>query len=315
MFGRNKVTAEEIEKMQETLAKNEEFFKQFLDIQEVFEGDCLEIKESQSRNNANIKQLEDNIISAAEYAKQNIEGEATLIYALDECSKQMAESEKEIAMLKEAINDQAQSSMKLVDDNKHFTTPSKIIVEAPGTLRSTNLEFKNKLNDLTGFSKQMGVLALNAAIEAGRMGDAGMQFVAAAQGIKDYSVNYDKTVFDILRVLELSDVYISKLEEQIHHLVGLLKENNVETSKLMKMCSETAKEAKNSNDREFSKDILSLKDGIVGIKNYEEEILKLEERNKMQISDVMEEVDTQTNSSQEIEDKMGSLFAGAKHMK
>ena len=72
-----------------------------------------------------------------------------------------------------------QEMAQLVEENKHFTTPSKFLNEFPVALKAENEKTREELEKMQGCGKQMGVLALNAAIEAGRMGEGGKQFVTA----------------------------------------------------------------------------------------------------------------------------------------
>lgn len=91
--------------------------------------------------------------------------------------------------------------------------------------------------------KQMGVLALNAAIEAGRLGESGKQFVTAAEDIRSYAANYDAVIEESRVQLKDSEKRIAELEEQMHHLISLLKENNIATARLMKSCSDVTRQA------------------------------------------------------------------------
>lgn len=59
----------------------------------------------------------------------------------------------------------------MVEENKHFTTPSKFLNEFPVALKAENEKDREELEKMQDCGKQMGVLALNAAIEAGRMGE------------------------------------------------------------------------------------------------------------------------------------------------
>ena len=83
-------------------------------------------------------------------------------------------------------------------------------------------------------NKQMSVLSLNAAIEAGMLGEQGKLFVEAAESIREASVSYDSAIDAVKQELSEAKAEISALKEQVSHLVGLLKDNNVATTKLMK---------------------------------------------------------------------------------
>ena len=131
-----------------------------------------------------------------------------------------------------------QEMAQLVEENKHFTTPSKFLNEFPVALKAENEKTREELEKMQDCGKQMGVLALNAAIEAGRMGEGGKQFVTAAETIRVSAGTYDELIDQAHKRLADSDERIAELEEQVHRMVTLLKENNVAMTKLMKSCQE-----------------------------------------------------------------------------
>ena len=201
-----------------------------------------------------------------------------------------------------------EDSTKLVDDNKHFTTPSQYLSEFPGTLKSANQQFSEKLDRMQEYGKQMGVLALNAAIEAGRLGESGKQFVTAAEDIRSYAANYDAIIAESRTQLAESKQQIAELEEQMHHLIGLLKENNIATARLMKSCAEVTRGADAVNEAALSEALSSVVNDIVGLRNADEEIVKSEERNRMQLEDLAEEFHSQQKNQQEIGQMVDPLY-------
>ena len=52
------------------------------------------------------------------------------------------------------------------------------------------------------------------------------------------------------------------------------------------------------------------RDQIIGLKNVEEEIVKAEERNRMQMSDIREEMVAQQKNENEIIDLLNPIFMG-----
>lgn len=110
-----------------------------------------------------------------------------------------------------------------MEENKHFTTPSKFLNEFPVALKAENEKTREELEKMQDCGKQMGVLALNAAIEAGRMGEGGKQFVTAAETIRVSAGTYDELIDQAHKRLADSDERIAELEEQVHRMVTLLK--------------------------------------------------------------------------------------------
>ena len=100
---------------------------------------------------------------------------------------------------------------------------------------------------------------------------------------------------------------ISALKEQVSHLVGLLKDNNVATTKLMKQGVELNHVF--SQCDEISVDMIeACRQQIVSIRNTQEEIIKFEERNKLQIEDACAEISTQRKNSVEIKSTVDKVL-------
>lgn len=308
MFGKNKVSQEDIERLKRTVEIDDQFFADTGSKGEMFHATMAEIKESHRQVEADVAQVKDNVQNAAALAAGNVEIEAGLGRAIGECRDAMLVQEEKQKKLVLDVHQLYEDSTKLVDDNKHFTTPSKYLSEFPGTLKSDNQQFAEKLDRMQEYGKQMGVLALNAAIEAGRLGESGKQFVTAAEDIRSYAANYDAIIAESRTQLAESKQQIAELEEQMHHLIGLLKENNIATARLMKSCAEVTRGADAVNEAALSEALSSVVNDIVGLRNADEEIVKSEERNRMQLEDLAEEFHSQQKNQQEIGQMVDPLY-------
>lgn len=308
MFGKNKVSQEDIERLKRTVEIDDQFFADTGSKGEMFHATMAEIKESHRQVEADVAQVKDNVQNAAALAAGNVEIEAGLGRAIGECRDAMLVQEEKQKKLVLDVHQLYEDSTKLVDDNKHFTTPSKYLSEFPGTLKSANQQFSEKLDRMQEYGKQMGVLALNAAIEAGRLGESGKQFVTAAEDIRSYAANYDAIIAESRTQLAESKQQIAELEEQMHHLIGLLKENNIATARLMKSCAEVTRGADAVNEASLSETLSSVVNDIVGLRNADEEIVKSEERNRMQLEDLAEEFHSQQKNQQEIGQMVDPLY-------
>ena len=308
MFGKNKVSQEDIERLKRTVEIDDQFFADTGSKGEMFHATMAEIKESHRQVEADVAQVKDNVQNAAALAAGNVEIEAGLGRAIGECRDAMLVQEEKQKKLVLDVHQLYEDSTKLVDDNKHFTTPSKYLSEFPGALKSANQQFAEKLDRMQEYGKQMGVLALNAAIEAGRLGESGKQFVTAAEDIRSYAANYDAIIAESRTQLAESKQQIAELEEQMHHLIGWLKENNIATARLMKSCAEVTRGADAVNEASLSEALSSVVNDIVGLRNADEEIVKSEERNRMQLEDLAEEFHSQQKNQQEIGQMVDPLY-------
>lgn len=301
MFGnKNKITSEQILEMRDRLESDKEFIHDVTKAADALDTSMAEIKESCDRTAEYANQVSENVASVAESAKSNIDVEASLIHSIDEYSESVSRMKADIDTLTGQVKAQNEEAMQLVDGNKHFTSPSKYLSELPPNMRETNQKYSGHIGKMSEYCKQMGVLALNSAIEAGRLGDSGKAFVDTCEVIRTYATNYETEIGLMKEELAESNERIAYMEEQIRHLVSLLKENNIATAKLMKQCGETNEFAAKLNPGIDSASLTELKKNVVDLKNAEEEILKSEERNRMQLEDMFTEIETQQKNQEEI---------------
>lgn len=202
----------------------------------------------------------------------------------------------------EQVRAQNDKIIEIVENNKHFTTPMKYILETPAVLKGDAQSLKERAERMKEFSKNMSVLSLNAAIEAGRMGESGGKFIAAAEEVRVLSENYEKEARALEEQLIKSAERMNELEEQIHHLNELLKENNISMGKLYKDCMQnTAVYNANQIDlRELlSKSIIGRTDAL---RQSEQESAKAQEGMLLNLGDIEKELREYKSSADDLEE-------------
>jgi methyl-accepting chemotaxis protein len=235
-----------------------------------FETSVSQVEEGRKRVYSDICQAMDNSNEIVTHAMLNIEEESATIHSIDAFSKDLIGALDGYGQLKAEVDKQLEVATALVEENKHFTSPAKYLSEVPSSLKQNCQSYEQQLDEMTEYGKRMGVLALNAAIEAGRLGDSGKNFVLAAEEIRQTAVNYEKSATVMKEEVEASREKIVELEDTITHLVSLLKENNVGTAKLLKKCQETKSFMEKSGMRDFSEDLISIRDKVVSMRNLDE---------------------------------------------
>lgn len=288
--------------------QNRAVFAQMAEKREGFDADVAQIEEVGKRIHTDICQVMENSNSLVENAMLNIEEESKLIHSLDDFSRDLKQTVDEYEQLRQLIERQYEATTALVEENKHYTTPAKYLTETPGNMRSVSKNYVNQLESMEEDGRRMGVLALNAAIEAGRMGDVGKQFVTASEEIRQYAIAFEKKAASMREELEHSENRIEELEEVVGRLVSLMKENNMGTTRLLKKSQETKKAIDTSSMRDFSEDMILIRDKVVGMRNLDEEIAKCGERNKIQLSDIQEDVQSQKQQLAELESDISYMF-------
>lgn len=300
MFGRNKISQEEIERLKNKINIDNGFFAEMEDQKDMFDASVAELAESYRQVAADVAQLSENMNNAITLASGNAEIENGLGAIINDYRERVQKKEMQQQASDEAYHRLLDATTKLVDVNKHFTTPSKYISEFPSNYKAQNQSCRENLDQMEEFGKQMGVLSLQAAIEAGRLGEDGRQFVETAEDIRTYAANYDKVIAQTRLQLEQSDERLSELENQVHHLITLLKENNIATAKLMNLCQDAVNKSDALNHNSLMDDFIEIQNKMSTLRNADEEIVKSEERNRMQVDDLNEEFLAQQKNQKEI---------------
>lgn len=288
--------------------KKRDIFDHIYQKRVTFETSVNQVEEGNKRVYKDICQVMTNSNELVTNTMINIEEESALIHKIDEFSKELHVISEEHGQLKAEIEHQLHVAASLVEENKHFTTPSKYLMEVPSVLKESNQSYDKKLDEMAEYGKQMSVLALNAAIEAGRIGENGMPFVLAAEEIRQAAVTYEKVALAMKDEIKQAQNKVAEMEETITHLVSLLKDNNMGTAKLFKTCQETQKFMNQSQIRDYSDDLIELRDSVVKIRNLDEEIAKCAERSKIQLSDIQEDIQNQKHDLAEMESDLLHLL-------
>ena len=299
MFGNKKNKIEE---------QIRDVFSQITEQRATFEQGVAQMEEGEKRIFADVSQVLENTNELSNHAMLNIEEESALIHSIDDFSKDLRVAAGEYTQVTELVRKEMEAITELVEANKHFTTPSKYLTEVPAVLKQTNESYEKQLSEMAEYGRQMGVLALNAAIEAGRMGESAKQFVSASEEIRQTALAYERAAVAMKEELTASQAQVRELEDTIHRLVGLLKDSNMGTARLMKKCQETNNVINNASMRDFSDDMIVMRDKVVAMRNLDEEIAKCAERNQIQLCDIQDEVQGQRQSIVEIESDLSHLF-------
>lgn len=300
MFGnkKSKILEEQNKALMEELTGRKEYLN----------TDMEQMEAAGKRVLADISQVMENSNSLVDNAMLNVEEESKMIHSIDDFSQELKSAVEEFEKLRTMVEKQYEATIALVEENKHYTTPAKHLTETPGNMRTVSAAYIKQLEEMEEDGRNMSVLALNAAIEAGRMGDSGKQFVTASEEIRQTALAYEKKAAGMREELECSQRRIAELEEVVNRLVALMKDNNMAATRLLKKSQETYKAVQTSSMRDFSEDMVLIRDQVVGMRNLDEEIAKCGERNKIQLSDVQEDVTNQKNQLAELESDISYMF-------
>lgn len=206
---------------------------------------------------------------------------------------------------------QNEKVVEIVENNKHFTTPMKHISEALQALREMRQALGERAERMEELSKTMGVLALNSAIEAGRMGESGTRFVTAAEQVRAYADDYEQEALALKDQLGEAEERIASLEEQVHHLNELLKENNISMGKLYRDCAQNmaAYETGQIGLRGLIQDTAVARADV--LQQSADENVRAREAFLKYVSGMQEELAEQKSSADELENVCKSILQSA----
>ena len=290
MFGgRKKALKEELQKVKEHLQKSDEIVADLAEQKQRVEGCYSEMAESAGQLEAEFEQISSNTDTTLEYVSQNADMEKILEQKIMELQQSVTDMTEKSKKTSEQLNDQKEQWRQLLDAQKQYEAPVGYLNGFSSSMREQNKEYLDKMEQMMALGKDMGVLALTAAIEAGRMGETGRNFVETAQKIRDQSSEYERIAVSVKNKLEADESRIQKLEEQVGILTGILKENNILETEMMKHFEETKETAAEAFDDGVSAELAEMKEQVTGLWNAEQEILKVQKRNQIQLGDMKEE--------------------------
>lgn len=302
MFGREKARLqEELHKLQE---ENEQKTKALAEISS--QKDILE--EQFVRLTVSNAQMKKALETAVDYVNQlsenAAEGSKLCISMSQMAEKAVEETEAERKRAEQIfLTEQANEELieKVVEQNKHFTTPVKELFSFIEDAEKENVALQKGLEQLEELSKNMGVLSLNAAIEAGRMGESGKKFISAAEDIRTFSEEYGRNTANLTeQVIGLTEK-VKQAGIQMNTLNELLKENNSSTSKVLKAVFEQRKACETERKEQEKASAEILPELVAELKEQEEQAMELSESLKLQVGSVEEEYAEQKDCTDEIE--------------
>lgn len=301
MFGSKKRQLEEQIRIRETFSK-------MADKMVSLETPIGQMENIWERISTDLEQASENTDVLTTHANTNVTSESNLIYSMDDFSGKIQAVQKESRQLAEMLEGQYHAALALVEKNKLYTNTSRRLTEIPAELQTDIESCEKQLEEITGCGRQMGVLALNAAIEAGRMGIEGKQFVAASEEIRQMAMDCEKSALALQEELHISQKKMQEYEEVIQYMITLIKESNIAANELFKKEQEMKQLVQAAAAQDVLEDIAVMRDGVVGMRNQDEEIVKCGERNKIQLSDIKEDAQIQKNMLEELRQGMKQVL-------
>lgn len=303
MFGgkRRKALEEELAAVKKENERKTELFFHILEQKDVVSEQFARMTASRAQIEKSVAQIKEEMQRIYQLAADSKKTAEDLCYSMTEAGQSVDTFDVNYAEFMSRIRKQDACIMEIVESNKHFTTPMKHITETQATYRKDHQTLGERAERMLELTGNMSVLALNAAIEAGKIEGMENRFVAAAEEIHTFSEKYEKEAKKLLEHLEQSEQNGDEMEEQIHYLNELLKENNISMSRLYKDSNQNISsyeqiqtEIQNLIPREILR-------GTDALKQSEETCVELQESLLLQLEEIWEEIEEYKNSTDELE--------------
>lgn len=280
MFGGRKKQSESRELEKELLSRQvmldrySQVFAEIIAKQRDTEERLDTLKNSQEKMDQQLTRVIDAVNCAADHTEEQRQKNSTIQEEIQRISNGLNQSEECYWKMVEELKQQKEGMLELVEQNKHFTAPAEFLSKVSTELKDELKGISSHMNELEDMSKQMGVLSLNAAIEAGRMGESGKEFVAAAEDVRNLAGQYQQVTACFAEVIETINNKLEETQAQVTHLNSLLKDNNVAMGKNTKEFGDCIYRMEHSDIQNFGPRVKKLSEEITGTATGEAELIK-----------------------------------------
>lgn len=166
----------------------------------------------------NLKQLEENLTQVGELAEGSEAAASDIHGAMVKINNVIDSFDANHTIFVGKIKVQNEKQQDLLKRQKEIMPLLEQAGMAPEKLSDSFAAIQDLTEQMSGFSKNMGVMALNAAIEAGRMGESGRRFINAAEEIRAFSEQYEAAAREVAKQLDNCREEKNQLKKQIDTL-------------------------------------------------------------------------------------------------
>lgn len=303
MFGgkKGKVLEQELQAAQEKQAHQEQILFEVAQKKDMFEEQFARVTASRAQMDIDLSE----VVNHVKYVKELAEADASRAERfgrnVQETAEEIKTATKEQKDFVEKVSSQRDKIQEIVENNKHFTTPTKYLTEFSGGFREMEESILEQIEKMKEFGKNMSVLSLNAAIEAGRMGDSGLTFIQAAEEVRSFSSQYEQAAMEVESQLKQLEEKNMELEEQMKHLTTLLRENNISMGHLLKESMLCVDEYKKEQKEISQQRLEELKETAVEFAGHQQEIANRQDCILIQMEEIGKEFMEQKECVDELE--------------
>lgn len=231
-------------------------------VQKETETGIVSMEESQSELDSQMEKLTETVKGAAgEARRQNVrnrELQKQIVVLANKAGLSDGTYQRSI----EGIYRREKELLEMIEQGKKLTSPEEVLELAAAGMRQEMGEMGTRISEMEEMEKQMGILALNAAIEAGRLGDDGVQFVEAAEKVRDLSGKYHQSASFMAEKMQKMEERLKEAETQVLYLTQIWKEHNARLEKAAEGFGAYASRLEETETRNLVQQILALAESL-----------------------------------------------------
>lgn len=231
-------------------------------VQKETETGIASMEESQSELDSQMEKLTETVKGAAGEAKRqnvrNRELQKQIVVLANKAGLADGTYQRSI----EGIYRREKELLEMIEQGSKLTSPEEVLELAASGMRQEMGEMEERISGMEEMEKQMGILALNAAIEAGRLGEDGVQFVEAAEKVRDLSGKYHQSASFMAEKMQKMEERLKEAETQVLYLTQIWKEHNARLEKAAEGFGAYASRLEETETRNLMTQILALAESL-----------------------------------------------------
>ncbi len=207
----------------------------------------------------------------------------------------------------EFVSKQKEQLTGLIEDGKNYTSLSKSVSQLSKNQEESLIALMAEITGIRTVVNNIGAMALDAAIEAGRMGETGINFVKAAENIRQATNDFgEKTEALQMELQKLQNVH-QESEQEMNKFIALVKDNNKTASTLLN--------AAEKNEKQDRPDAKGLSDYLNQLMELQNDIIDINTNSKKKQETILDEMESIGACYMEQQDSTARIETSINHMK
>ncbi len=201
---------------------------------------------------------------------------------------QLEDEERDKKRMLETAHKLREQMETISEENEHMAEPAGILQDIQNGMIGDAGLIRGELEQMQEYAKQMTVSSLNCAIEAGRIGEAGLKFVEAAEDVRLLSGAYERSAAEAAHQLDAMEERISRLEHQLEVLAKSCKESDAAVVRMARGIAEQEAICSQAAERIYLEKTAAMSENLKEISQKQNSIDELQHQTLDEIENIGE---------------------------